>query len=175
VPKFALESTLSRVNHSYVFSKIIEAEEPREYGKSFLSFFVSMGPPKFIWKSKPAINADGNEFGRRIGVVTDDDFRTSIGRTYIGDLYLNFGVWGIIVGMFLLGALFRRIYMYLIVESGMSLSGVFIYSIVWLQLMRGLEDSIAPVFAGLVKILVVLIVIHFFVVAKFQEPRKADA
>ncbi len=126
-----------------------------------LNFFISLGPPRFIWKNKPIISGGGNEFGRQIGVLNPDDYTTSIAPNIVGDWYMNFGLAGIIFGMFFFGAIFRFIYDCLIKNTGGVFSGAMIYSIIWIQIIKGSEDFIAPVWAGLVKLLVILIIIHF--------------
>ena len=74
---------------------------------------------------------------------------------------MNFGVWGIIFGMLFFGSLYRFIFDLFIRKSGSSLSGAVIYAIFWIQIIKGTEDWIAPVWAGLVKLFVILLVIHF--------------
>lgn len=165
--QFASDSFLSRVNEISVFSAIINHPQPLEYGSSLREILLSFSPPRFLWENKPeSINADSNEFGHRIGVLTPDDKITGVGPTIIGDWYMNFGLIGIVAGMFLTGIIFRMIYNYFIVETMISLSGVLIYSVFWIQIIKGMEDWIAPVWVGLVRIFVVLLIIHFFLVAK---------
>ena len=161
-PYFVAETFMGRLGQSTVFTGILEHPQPLWYGKPLLNFFVSLGPPRFIWKSKPIITANGNEFGRRIGVLAPDNYRTFVGPTFVGDWYMNFGLPGIIFGMYILGVLFRFIFDYLVRLTGASLSGLFVYAIVWIQLMKGFEDSLAPVFAGLVKVSVLLFLIALF-------------
>lgn len=161
-PYFVAETFMGRLGQSVVFTAILEHPQPFWYGKPLLNFFVSLGPPRFIWKSKPVITANGNEFGRRIGVLAPDNTGTFVGPTFVGDWYMNFGVPGIIGGMFFIGFLFRLIFDYLVRRTGASLSGLLVYSIVWIQLMKGFEDSLAPVFAGLVKVVVFLFFIALF-------------
>ena len=84
----------------------------------------------------------------------------------VGDWYMNFGLAGIILGMFFMGMLFRLIYEYLIKRTGISFSGVMIYSILWLNIIKGMEDWIAPVYAGLVKIFILLLIIHYFLIKR---------
>ncbi len=162
-------SFLKRIDQSTIFSKIVESKEPFSFwrGKSLVNFFVTLGPPRFIWKDKPlSINAYGNEFGHRLGVVVPDDFQTSIGPTMVGDWYLNFGILGIILGMFLMGIVFRIIYEYFIKETKASLSGVLFYSIIWIQVIWGMEDWVSSVYAGLIKLFVIMLIVHFFLIKR---------
>ena len=168
VPSFVFDNSIKRIDQSQILKAIFQRTDKFLYGRSLLNFFISLGPPRFIWKNKPIINAAGNELGRRYGVLGENDLKTSVGPTVIGDWYLNFGIWGITLGMFFTGALYARIYNYLIQRTNKSLSGVMIYSIFWIHLVKGTEDWIAPVWAGLVKIFVILLVIHFLLIGKAQ-------
>lgn len=167
VSQYAFDSSIARISQSWILSAIFEKNDEFLYGQTFKEFLTSFGPPRFIWKNKPlSINHYGNEFGRHFGILNSDDFVTSIGPTIIGDWYMNFGLPGIIFGMLFFGAIFRFIYDCLIKNTGGSFSGVIIYSVIWIQIIKGTEDFIAPVWAGLVKLLVILIVIHFALATK---------
>jgi len=167
---YSADSFVGRTGQIYVFEKILRADLPRLRGKHYTEFFVSLGPPRFIWKTKPvSINAYGNEFGKSIGVIGPEN-KSAIGPTIIGDFYINFGVVGIIVGMFLTGALFRFLYEYLIVGSAASASGVMTYAISWVHLMHGLESWQVTVWAGLVKTLVLLLIVHWFLTKITRSP-----
>ena len=164
---FAVKSFTGRTNQFILLNKTIELGRPLGYNKMVESFLTTLGPPRFIWKDKPlSLNAKGNEFGKAIGLVNPRDFSTSVGPTLPGDLYMNFGIFGVTLGMFLFGFLWRMIYLYFIKESGKSLSGILFYSVFWIEIIRGMEDWTAPVYAGLVKLFLLLLIIHFFIYAK---------
>ena len=165
---FTSNSIFSRIDQFAVFSRIVEMDEPLLYGKSLLKFFISLGPPRFIWHNKPII-VGGGDFGHRSGLLAPDVKSTTVGVTMVGDWYMNFGLAGIILGMFFMGMLFRLIYEYLIKRTGISFSGVMIYSILWLNIIKGMEDWIAPVYAGLVKIFILLLIIHYFLIKHEKE------
>lgn len=158
------DSIFSRIDQFTVFSRIIEMDEPFLYGKPLLNFFISLGPPRFIWTNKPIISG-GGDFGHRSGLLAPS-VKSTVGVTIVGDLYMNFGLAGIILGMFFMGMLFRLIYEYLIKRTDISFSGVMIYSILWLNIIKGMEDWIAPVYAGLVKIFILLLIIHYFLIKR---------
>ncbi|MBI5401667.1 hypothetical protein HZB05_02465 [Candidatus Wolfebacteria bacterium] len=165
IGEFTSDSLLRRIGHpSVIIYNIFNKIDKFEYGRSFLNFFISLGPPRFIWKSKPVISGSGNEFGRQIGVLDSKDYTTSIGPSFIGDLYMNFGFTGIIIGMFIIGMLFRFMYDLFIKYSNYSSVGVMFYILAWIQLIKGAEDWIAPVWAGLVKLFVIIIIINYFLI-----------
>jgi len=164
---FAVKSVTNRTNQFILFNKTIELGRSFGYNKMVENFLVTLGPPRFIWKDKPlSLNARGNEFGKAIGLVGSDDSGTSVGPTLPGDLYMNFGIFGLTIGMFLFGFLWRMIYLYFIKESGKSLSGILFYSVFWIEIIRGIEDWTAPVYAGLVKLFLLLLIIHLFTYVK---------
>lgn len=162
--QFIIDSSIGRVNQSKIIFNVFEKTDRFLYGKSLLNFFISLGPPRFIWKDKPIINAGGNDFGREYGIINPDNYQTTVGPTIVGDWYMNFGVWGIIFGMLFFGFLYRFIFDLFIKKTDNSLSGVVIYTVFWIQIIKGTEDWIAPVWAGLVKLFVIFLVIHFFLV-----------
>ena len=167
--QFIIDSSIGRINQSKIIFNVFEKTDKFLYGKSLLNFFISLGPPRFIWGNKPIINAGGNEFGRKYEILSPDNFQTSVGPTIVGDLYMNFGITGIALGMLFFGALFRVIFDSLINKTNISLSGVVIYSVFWIQIIKGFEDSIAPVWAGLVKLFVILLILHYFLVKRNQN------
>ncbi len=159
---FVSDSLFSRLNQEKVFDAILAHPAPRLYGQFLRDIAVSLGPPRFIWKSKPAIAAGGNELGHRLGLLYPQDRTTSIGPTLPGDWYMNFGLGGLFLGMALMGMLWRFIYTHLITLTGMSLAGTVFYALVWIQAIRGIEDSIAPVYAGLIKFTVIFLLLTLF-------------
>lgn len=164
---FAISAFLSRINQSAIFSGIIKYYQSFSHGATFRELLFIFGPPRFLWSNKPlSMNANGNALGHKIHILADSDFKTSVGPTIIGDWYINFGLAGIVFGMFLMGALFRLIYEYLIKMTEISLSGVMIYSVLWIQIIKGMEDWIAPVYVGLIRIIVILIIIHFLLIKR---------
>lgn len=162
---YAISSFLWRINQSTIINGIIKNPQPFYYGKTFKELLFTFGPPRFLWENKPAsMNANGNNFGHEIGVLSDFDFKTSVGATLIGDWYLNFGLFGIIMGMFLMGVIFRAIYNYFIKNTELSLSGVMFYAVIWVQIIKGMEDWIAPVYVGILRSIIILLFIHFLLV-----------
>lgn len=162
IPAFVSDSVFSRMSQEKVFAAILAHPVPWLQGRFLRDIAVSLGPPRFIWESKPAIAAGGNELGHRLGLLSPADMTTSIGPTLPGDWYMNFGLGGLLFGMALMGMLWRFIYVHLIRLTGLSLAGVVLYALVWVQVIRGIEDSIAPVYAGLIKFTVAFLLISIF-------------
>ncbi|MEK7555445.1 MAG: hypothetical protein AAB516_01335 [Patescibacteria group bacterium] len=168
IPVFISDTFIARMDQSVLFLKLVEAELPSLRGKPLLKFFISF-IPRPLWENKPTINIDGNAFGHLINILSPGDSMTSVGPTIVGDWYWNFGVVGIIFGMFFMGFLWRIFYEYLIKGTVLSLSGVFIYSVVFVQVVKGIENEIVSVYAGLAKFLIILLIIHFFLTWKSKK------
>lgn len=172
IGKFAVDASVGRISPYIVLYRVFDNEETSWHGKDLKEFFVNLGPPRLLWKDKPvSVNGYGNEFGRRWGILGPDDFRTAVAPTAIGDWYINFGIWGIVFGMALMGFVLQLVYRTLIGGPGKSPSGVLLYSVVWLYVIHGMEGWIAPVYAGLVKMLIVLFVFHLFLVKRLLWTR----
>jgi hypothetical protein len=60
--------------------------------------------PRIIWPNKPAVTR-GAWFSVYIGFARSEDKAFSLGMTAIGELYWNFGLAGVFLGMLLIGAL----------------------------------------------------------------------
>ncbi|MFQ5850572.1 MAG: O-antigen polysaccharide polymerase Wzy [Candidatus Binatia bacterium] len=96
-----------------------------QHGKTLLGAIASL-VPTFLWPAKDeAIISAGYlmawqiwNLGTRAGA--------GIGSTQIGELYMNFGMLGVITGMFVLGAFYRFTYTYLI-ERQMHFMSLFLY------------------------------------------------
>jgi len=78
------------------------AVEPYAMGETLLETFVAI-VPRFLWPDKP-FKAGGNEFVSRYTGKSFDE-NTSVGVHYLFELYINFGVPGVVTGMFLFGLL----------------------------------------------------------------------
>lgn len=163
LPALAAESFVSRMDFSRLLTQV-RARDLHAFKSDLLSdFFVSFGPPRFLWAGKPpSMNARGNQFGRESGILSPDDRATAVSPLFVGELIINFGVPGMVASMALLGMFAKALYAALIGEKA-SPTGILAYTVVWVELMKGTEGWIAPLFAGLVKLLILVLVIHLVV------------
>jgi hypothetical protein len=92
---------------------IILAETGRsvdyQYGRTIGEVFVALAIPRIFWPDKPSLGI-GRDFGRQFRILPRWDMSTYVAITPVGELYWNFGVAGVISGMFLLGIGLQRIY-----------------------------------------------------------------
>ena len=62
--------------------------------------------PRFIYPDKP-IEDSGQTFGHRYGLLNPANYDTSYNLPQLTELYINFGLAGVMLGMFLFGLLYR--------------------------------------------------------------------
>jgi len=65
-----------------------------------------------------------------------------------------------------MGIIFRFIYNYLIKNTESSLSGVMFYAVIWIHIIKGIEAWIAPVYVGIIRTIIILLLINFFLIKK---------
>lgn len=165
IVSFIFDRSFGRIDQSQQISKVFKAASFLN-GESLKNLLVSAGPPKFIWKDKPVgANTSSNEIGRRLGIFHPDDFKSALAPTIVGELFLNFGLAGIVLGMIFFGLFVRFIFDLLIRGSNSSLSGVMMYGILWIQIITGLESWLV-VYSGLPRFVFVFLVIHLFLTKK---------
>lgn len=78
------------------------------FGRLYLQQITLAWIPRIIWPNKPVLSV--NVFYTNI--AQDPDFRGVSTITMLGDLYWNFGIAGIVMGMFLFGIFMRVVYAY---------------------------------------------------------------
>lgn len=111
--------------------------------------------PRFIWKSKPVLDK-----GARFSEVLGYGDQTSTSVTYPADLYLSLGVPGIVIGMFLLGMLARRVTN--VVAHSFSRRDLFFYAALFLAC-TNIENDAFSFWAGLIRALVTISAIAWIV------------
>jgi len=102
------ERTFQRINHLHLTAAIMADTSDRDaylYGESYLPLFTKW-IPRFLWPDKP-IEDLGNRWARQYGYLGQLDYVTSFNLPWLPEMYMNFGVAGVIVVNFLLGLLFR--------------------------------------------------------------------
>ena len=155
---------LMRINQMGVVTAIVK-NTPRiwkfKMGSTYMQFFISL-IPRILWHSKPIIGVNGNVFGRDYGILKVNDYQTSVGITWIGEMFINFGWFGIIIA-FLWGVLYKIIYIYFFKDGKPNMLGTLIYSFTLYFLIR--DNVFVFMFSGLLKFYVFL----FFIFLIFKK------
>jgi hypothetical protein len=165
----ALQVSLSRLAHLMTFAEVIEitpAQIPFWGGETFYPLLFKP-IPRFLYPDKPE-EISGQTFGHRYGFLSPNDSSTSYNLPQLVELYANFGMSGILAGMFFLGALYR-ILQCIFVHPSMGLGAVVGGAYSFTQLLL-IESSFSLVIGGLFWVLIFLGLLHM--VMKTTEYRR---
>jgi hypothetical protein len=136
-------------------------------GNTFMLALVGI-VPRFLWQDKPNLSI-GIELTRYW--VGSQAVGTSI-PTIIGELYLNYEMLGVVLGMMLYGVFYRVIYLYFMGTSPVSRGRLFLYIFILLPLLR-IEWNFASIFSTFYSTLPLLLAVHFFLSEKGNRKRKS--
>jgi hypothetical protein len=108
--QMGLESSASRSANLDLLADVI-LRTPREIpyweGHTYLTLVGSF-VPRFLWPDKPTKEL-GQAFGHRYGYVGKRDESTAFNLPILVEFYVNFGLYGVLVGMALVGVLYYMI------------------------------------------------------------------
>lgn len=161
------DSGFGRIAQGHVFGVIVERTTDYFYGRPLLFIVHQIGVPNSVIETIAGVGT-GTEFGRKYGLV--DDFYTAVGPTTMGDWYLNFGLVGVVLGMGLYGIFFKKICCSLI--GTISPTGILMYSLFWIVLMHGLEQSMSASLGKLLQTFLILLLVHFGLTFKWPGKDK---
>jgi hypothetical protein len=156
------EQVMQRVGHLMILAEMVRqvpAEVPFWGGETLYPLLVKP-IPRLIYPGKPE-EVMGGTFGHRYGFLSPNDFATSYNLPQLVELYITFGTVGVLVGMFLLGVLYRLIQHVLVhprMGMGGLVAGVYIFAS---QLL--MENNLSMILGGLMWQPVFLAAIHFLV------------
>ncbi len=105
-----IEACSSRLAQFTIFASVIDSTPgrvPYWDGKSYAPLLTKL-IPRLIMPDKPQ-EVSGQVFGHRYGLISNANRNTSVNLPQLVECYANFGVPGVIVGMFLIGLLYRMI------------------------------------------------------------------
>jgi len=137
---------------------------PSRNGETLVLLPISLFVPRIIWPDKPNITI-GREFAVTFQLVNPVDQVTQISPTITGELYWNYGVPGVVVGMFLLGAIFRVFYE----RYGSGTARAPLRTACYLALLpmaMHFEGNVAAMMGGLAKSILILSLV--FLVARWR-------
>lgn len=116
--------------------------------------------PRAIWPDKPE-EVTGRTFGQRYGYTSLANPGTSINLAQLVEQYANFGVVGIVVGMFVIGMIYRAL-LSTFVHPEMGL-GALVAAVFIVSSLFDLESGTAMVFGGIPWTLIYLFIVDRFV------------
>lgn len=101
-------STINRLSHISTFGHVLYLTPdsvPYWMGDSYKTLWTSF-IPRVFWPGKPEATI-GQDFGHRYYLISDSNFTTSVNLPWLVEFYANFGLFGVIFGMFFVGVIFR--------------------------------------------------------------------
>jgi hypothetical protein len=156
------EVVINRLDLIQVFAYILERTPettPFLKGESY-SDAAWKFVPRFLFPDKPDPNW-GQIFGHRYDFISPTDFVTSVNMPQMIEMYVNFGIPGLLVGMFLLGQLYRFL-SYLLNHTGagewITISGAVIFAN-----LTNIESNFLLLFGAVVQWIVLLYLLGFLV------------
>jgi hypothetical protein len=110
IPSDGIDTVVvDRIGHSITaFTDVIAmtpGQVPYWLGGSYQTLWTSF-IPRLLWPDKPQATI-GNEFGHRYNQLEVYDKSTSHNLPWLPEFYANFGIFGVVLGMFAVGVLFR--------------------------------------------------------------------
>ena len=104
-----LSGQQNRLFHANKSLQIVVTKTPRNVdflnGRSYQSIIYKI-IPRFLWKNKPS-ERWGNYWGKRYSVLSPKDFHTSWNLPIMNEFYANFGLKGLVIGMFIFGLIIK--------------------------------------------------------------------
>ncbi|MBT9175134.1 MAG: hypothetical protein DDT22_00808 [candidate division WS2 bacterium] len=163
------ELALTRIAHNILtFGHVVDLTPetvPYWMGKTYLTLLWTPIPRViFPWKPEKTL---GQEFGHRYGFLNPFDLTTSYNLPQLVEMYANFGVIGVIIGMFLVGIIYRALYEMLChpkAGEGGLLIGLFIF-----MGLTNIESDLPVVFGSLFYNIILLVIINRLMKRKSQE------
>ncbi|HXX38501.1 MAG TPA: hypothetical protein VEP50_10215 [bacterium] len=126
----SVRTFVERLNMVQIIAAIVRrtpSEWPFEWGRTFEPLWTSLAPPRFLIR-KPAASVGGVAFAHQYHLIHPGDTLTSVAPTRLGELYLDFWLPGVVIGMWLEGVLARFVYAYLVAAQPRSPVGVVLYT-----------------------------------------------
>jgi hypothetical protein len=124
-------------------------------GKTYLTLLWAPIPRLIVpWKPTKTL---GQDFGHRYGILDPSDYTTSCNLPQLVEMYANFGIIGVIIGMFLVGIIYRGLYE-LVCHSRAGEGAYLIGSVVFTGL-ANIESDFSLVFGNLIYHIILLVLI----------------
>jgi hypothetical protein len=157
--QYATDGVMSRSTGVDALSLLLKYDVSAELGNAaaYLPIPAYAFIPRAIWSSKPVLN-QGVWFGRLLVVPSSEGINSiaSFGIFHIGDLLVSFGIAGVMIGMCVLGFLYRLIYRFIDPLNSPDLGVKFVYIFLLWNMVNGFEGDIPSAYASLLRSLVVL-------------------
>ena len=161
--KMLKEKNLQRIFHSaeslVVVTRLSPEEVPYWKGESY-KILASKIIPRIFWEDKPS-DLLGNAFGKRYGILKDEDKVTSWNMPVLNEFYVNYGIKGVIIGMFVLGIFYRFLTIYLSIRNKNNYE--FLIGAMTIFPLFFLESHLSLIFGAVLQTYIFLLFFIYFV------------
>jgi hypothetical protein len=153
--------TLERVSHLITFADVVE-QTPRTvpywYGESYYTLLTSL-IPRIVWPDKPTKTL-GQTFGHRYQRLYPEDDETSENFPQLVEMYANFGPPGVLLGMFIVGLIYRLLYS--VMNHSEAGEGGLLISAVIFTVLLSIESDFSLTFGAVIQYTVLLYILNTF-------------
>ena len=156
----SFQSRLALINSMAIVIQEVPRSVPYGGGKNYYMAPAIVFIPRFIWPDKPTLGSIGWEFGREFRIVGVQDELTSVAPSLPGELYWEFDLPGVLIGMALIGFGCRWIYVRFCATTPVISIDRALYIMLLMQLMV-IEGAILSELVGLVRIFALLLIIKW--------------
>ena len=167
--QYAAEGVLSRSTGVDALSLLLKYDVSRELGNPAAYLYIPAYAfiPRVVWPTKPILN-QGTRFGRLLVNPTSEgaNLIASFGIFHIGDLLVSFGVAGVLIGMCVLGCLYRLTYRFFDPLHSPDLGAKFLYIFVLWSIVSGFQGDIPSHFANILRSLLVWVPLKIWLNAR---------
>ena len=139
-------------------------------GETLRNIAVGVFVPRFLWPGKPKVYI--SDFFAREYWGLPPHIHAAIAVSQIGELYINYGLGGVLIGLFCLGVIYRALYVYLMVRAPRSYATI-MYIIAFHSVII-IDREFAVLYGTLIKHLAVLVVLGKMVMRR-DRPAAAPA
>lgn len=104
-----MDSIVSRVgNHLIVTNAIVNQIDGRQIEPSYNALAIAAQAlvPRMLWREKPSLSI-GNTIGKELGLIHQNNVRTKINPSWIGDAYYSLGYIGVVLAAVIFSMLLR--------------------------------------------------------------------
>ncbi|MBI4454635.1 MAG: hypothetical protein HY644_01915 [Acidobacteria bacterium] len=142
--------------------------QPFLNGQGILRQFADGFLPRFVWTSKPITDESA-----QMNMFVGGDGSSASAVTLVGDLYRNFGVWGVFSGMMFIGVTLRWVYQWCMrmISAGNDI-GYVLYLGMLTVLISG-ENTFAGFYLVLPRMLLILLGASLLLVLLFQSSQSS--
>lgn len=157
--KKSFQPFITRLSSHHVFHKAVV--HSHDFDGNTIKYIYQNLIPDILYKNE--IKFNGNYFGRKFNLISSDDYETGVGPTFIGELYLNYGIWSLFLIPFI-----SFIYYFFSMNSVLTNNrGLFFYIIISFISIHSFEGFLYSYFQKFIISLFFMYFILFFVKEKY--------